>query len=66
MTKVESIEKEIESLNRDELTALRRWFFEYDSAAWDREIQTDIESGKLERLADAALDAHTSGKSREL
>ena len=66
MTKIESIEKEIELLNRDELTALQRWFIEHDSAAWDREIQTDIESGKLERLADAALDAYASGESREL
>ena len=55
----------IESLNRDELTTLRRWFIEHDSAAWDREIRTDIESGKLDRLANAALDAHASGETRE-
>ena len=66
MTKVEKIEQDIRKLNKDELSAFRRWFREYDSDEWDRQIEEDVRAGKLDKLAEETLAAHRSGKSKEL
>jgi hypothetical protein len=66
MTKVEKIEQDIRKLNRDELLAFRRWFREYDSDEWDRQIEEDVRAGKLDKLAEEALAEHRAGKSKEI
>lgn len=66
MTTVESIERAIEQLSPDELTKLRRWFLEYDAAAWDVQIEADAAAGKFDALAEAALAEYRSGKAREM
>ena len=66
MTKIEAIETEVEKLSPAELSAFREWFFAYDSEVWDRQIERDAASGKLENLAAEALAAHRRGESREL
>lgn len=66
MTKVEKIEQDIRKLNRDELLAFRRWFREYDSDEWDRQIEEDVRAGKLDKLAEEALAEHHAGKSKEI
>ena len=66
MTKVEKIEQDIRKLNKDELSAFRRWFREYDSDEWDRQIEEDVRAGKFDKLAEEVLAAHCSGKSKEL
>ena len=63
MGKVERIERDIQGLTPEELAELRQWFAEFDAAAWDRQIEADTRSGKLDKLADEALKAHASGKS---
>jgi hypothetical protein len=66
MTKIEQIEQDVRKLDRDELAAFRRWFREYDSEEWDRQIEDDVRAGKLDKLAEEALAAHRAGKSKEL
>lgn len=66
MSKVEDIELEIQRLTPPELEAFRRWFREYDSDEWDRQIEADIRQGKFDKLAEEALAAHSAGKSKEL
>jgi hypothetical protein len=66
MSKVENIEREIQKLTSSELKAFRRWFREYDSDPWDRQIEEDVRAGNLDRLAEEALAAHRAGKSKEL
>ena len=66
MSKVENIEREIQKLTPSELEAFRRWFREYDSDEWDRQIEEDVRAGKLDKLAEEALTAHRAGKSKEL
>jgi hypothetical protein len=66
MSKVENIEREIQKLTPAELEAFRRWFREYDSEEWDRQIEEDVRAGKLDKLAEEALAAHRAGKSKEL
>lgn len=66
MSKVEAVEREVQSLSASELAAFRQWFLEFDAAAWDQQIEKDAQSGKLDRLADEALQALKAGKCTEL
>jgi hypothetical protein len=66
MSKVESIEQQIENLSPTELAAFRRWYAAFDAAAWDNEFEADVKAGKLDAFADKALRAHTSGQSTKL
>jgi hypothetical protein len=66
MRKVEAIEQAVEGLSPDEFDAFRRWFAEFDAAAWDRQIETDAAAGKLDDLADEALRDHAARKSTDL
>lgn len=63
MTKVEALEDEIEKLSPPEFAELRNWLLERDWENWDRQIERDSESGKLERLFEEAQEAHRQGKS---
>lgn len=64
MTKVEKLEQEIAALSGKELSEFRRWYAEFDAAAWDRQFEADAESGALDSLADEALADHAAGRSR--
>ena len=66
MTRVQALGKEIQALSQTELTELRDWFAAFDASEWDRQIEEDVQSGKLDRLAQRALAAHQRGESREL
>ena len=66
MGKVERIEQEIQALSPDELAQLRAWFLEYDWAAWDRQIERDVQAGRLDELADKALRDHAADKTTPL
>ena len=63
---VSRLEQEIQQLSREELAAFREWFVRYDSEEWDRQIEDDALSGRLDALASEALTAHEAGKTREL
>jgi hypothetical protein len=66
MSKVESIERQIEGLMSAELAELREWFVHFDSDAWDRQMEGDAAAGKLDKLAGNALRDHDAGRSTEL
>lgn len=66
MTTVEVVENEIEKLSSTELSEFRLWFAEYDSDAWDLQIETDAASGKLDAFAEEAIAEYKSGKVREI
>jgi hypothetical protein len=64
--RVKILESEVRELPRNELSAFREWFIKFDADEWDRQIEADIQAGKLEKLAAKTLSAHKRGKSREL
>ena len=66
MTRVEELANEIQQLNRHELAAFRDWFRKYDSDEWDREIEEDVLSGRLDSIADKAIADHKAGRTKEL
>ena len=56
----------IKELSQDELTALREWFADFDADAWDRQMEADINAGRLDSLAERALLDHEAGRSTKL
>ena len=66
MRSVKSIEKAVEALPATELAEFRQWFAEFDASIWDRQIELDSVSGKLDALAAEALADHRAGAAREL
>jgi hypothetical protein len=66
MGSIKSIEAAIEALPAAELAEFRQWFAEFDSQAWDRQLERDVAAGKLDSLASEALSDHRSGTSRPL
>jgi hypothetical protein len=58
MSRVESLEHEVEKLTPEELADFREWFATYDADAWDRQIGSDVSAGRLDGLAAEALAAH--------
>jgi len=66
MGKVQKIEQEIQGLSSAELSTFRKWFAEYDARAWDRQIEEDVQAGKLDVLAEKALKSHSTGGSSKL
>jgi hypothetical protein len=66
MSRVENIESQISEFSVEELAAFREWFAEFDASAWDRQFEADVEAGKLNSLAEKALDDHAAGRSNEL
>ena len=66
MTTIREIESAIERLPDDQLRELREWFESFDAEVWDKEFEQDAHSGKLDRLAQRALDALEQGRCKRL
>lgn len=66
MSKVEELEKAIDALPEEEYAQLRKWFSEKDWQKWDRQIEADSQSGKLDFLVQEAFEAKKNNKLREL
>ena len=60
------LENAIAKLPPDDLARFRAWFDEFDAARFDQKIERDAKAGRLDRLADAALDDFRKGHTREL
>ncbi|MCK5055943.1 MAG: hypothetical protein KAT34_04770 [Candidatus Aminicenantes bacterium] len=66
MTTVQEIEKAVVNLPRPELKKFREWFDKFNAETWDRQFESDILAGKLNKLADQALKDHKEGRCTEL
>ena len=66
MSRVERIEGEIKELSPEELVALREWFAQFDAERWDQQLESDVEAGKLDSMAERALRDHEAGRSTKL
>jgi hypothetical protein len=63
---IEDIEKAVATLPPDQLAEFRAWFEEFDAARFDQKIERDANAGKLDRLAEQAVDDYRKGRAREL
>jgi hypothetical protein len=66
MTRVAEITGAVRKLPKRELARFRKWFAEYDAAAWDTEFARDVAHGRLDKLATEALREDRSGRTTAL
>ncbi len=62
MNTIESLEKQVQQLDPQELAQFRDWFLAFEADAWDRQIERDANAGKLDALARKALEDHAAGR----
>jgi hypothetical protein len=66
MSKVGEIGAAVQGLSATDLAAFGDWFAEFDGDAWDRQIEADVASGRLDALAEEALSDLRKGRCTEL
>ena len=58
----QEIERAVSQLFSANLTAFRVWFAEFDAEVWDRQFEKDVAAGRLESLAEQALQHFSAGR----
>ncbi len=66
MTTMAEITGAIRRLPKRDLAKLRKWFAEFDAAAWDEEFEEDVAAGRLDALAREALRDDRAGRTSDL
>jgi hypothetical protein len=66
MSAVEKIEAEIVRLAPKEVSELTKWLTAYEAELWDKQIEADAKSGRLDKLWKQAEDEIASGNVRPL
>lgn len=66
MSSLQEIESAISNLSADELAAFRVWFAEFDAEIWDRQFEEDVATGRLDKLAERALQHLREGRCTDL
>jgi hypothetical protein len=66
VSRIEKIEAEIQAMSPEERADFRAWFAEFDSNEWDRQLESDLRSGKLDAFADSAIRDHDAGHTTKL
>lgn len=66
MPDVKALEAAVQALPPSALAEFRRWFAEFDSAAWDLQLESDASAGRLDALLAEAEEDYKSQPSRSL
>ena len=55
MNTFEKIKQAVCQLSSKDLGEFRTWFAEFDWSVWDRQVEQDVDEGRLDALASEAL-----------
>jgi hypothetical protein len=66
MSSVQEIQDAVSHLSAEELAVFREWFAKFDAILWDKQIEADVAAGRLDKLADEALQALREGRCTDL
>jgi hypothetical protein len=66
MSTVEEIERAIARLDRADVSRLRVWLDEFEESQFDARIEADAEAGRLDGLADRAVQQIGERRVRDL
>jgi hypothetical protein len=66
MSTILDIETAVKNLSHKDLAAFRNWFIRFDAAAWDKQFEEDVNSGRLDALADEAIKDLREGRCKDL
>jgi len=62
MTTVQAIEAAVEQLAPKQRAEFRAWFEAFDAHEWDMQMEQDLQSGRLDWLAEEALGDLAAGR----
>jgi hypothetical protein len=66
MGTVQDIEEAIRQLAPKDLAAFRAWFVAFDAEQWDRQFAEDVAAGRLDALAQEAIQDLQAGRCTDL
>ena len=66
MSKIDELKADLESLPSDEFAEIFRWLSEKDWERWDKEIEADSQSGRLDFLVRGAREEKAKGTLKDL
>lgn len=66
MFTIKEIESAVERLSKTDLSKFRAWYEEFDAKKWDKQLEEDVLSGKLDKLANQAISDYKTGKCKEI
>ncbi len=62
MVTIKEIENSVACLPEDQLEEFRKWFEEFDAKIWDEQFERDVNEGKIDKLAEEALNDLDTGR----
>ena len=66
MPDIKALEAAVQALPPSALAEFRRWFTDFDSAVWDRQLEADASAGRLDALLAEAEEDHKTQTRRAL
>jgi hypothetical protein len=63
---IEELEEAVCSLKPEEYDSFRVWFADYDMNLWDKQIEKDSKSGRLDSMIHKALEDYNAGRATDL
>jgi hypothetical protein len=63
---VQELERAVSQLSSTELERFSSWFTEFKNRLWDDRLEQDVQAGKLDKLAEQALESYRRGDHRKL
>ncbi|QQS46745.1 MAG: hypothetical protein IPM66_23130 [Acidobacteriota bacterium] len=66
MSTIQEIERAVSQLPAEDLAKFRAWFAEFDAKVWDLDIAEDVSAGRLDALADEAIQDLREGRCTDL
>jgi len=63
---IQDLKQAVTQLPPKDLARFREWFEEFDAQVWDKQFASDVETGKLDKIAEQALNDYHAGKAKEL
>jgi len=66
MTNIDEIKNAVSKLSPGEFARFRTWFEAFDETCFDLRIESDVEAGKLDKLAEQAATDFRQARTREI
>lgn len=66
MSTVAEIEKALQAIPLDDARKVAAWLQHYLNEKWDAQIDADIDAGRLDKLADKAIEDYRAGRVKPL
>lgn len=63
---LQQLEQTVSELPPEQFAKFREWFLAFDADNWDRQIEADVSSGRLDRLVAEEIAKHRNGESTRL